>query len=106
MPLGVGVVIKVLNGYRLKSGADIKPFLVKLREHAMSYPGYLGSENLVSVKDPSIMAIITSWDNMDCWCAWRESRIRDTIMKEAEALLEEEMRVSVYRVIPTATWIC
>jgi heme-degrading monooxygenase HmoA len=98
-------VIKVINGYKLKQGADLQPVLLKLREHAMSYPGYVGAENLVSDKDPSIVAIITTWDSVEQWRDWQESRMRGEIMKEAEPLLEEELRVSVYRVIPTVRWV-
>jgi heme-degrading monooxygenase HmoA len=98
-------VIKVINGYKLKSGADLQPVLLKLREHAMSYPGYLGADNLVSAKDPSIVAIVTSWESEEQWRVWQESKRRGEIMKEAEPLLEEELRVSVYRVIPTARWV-
>jgi heme-degrading monooxygenase HmoA len=98
-------VIKVINGYKLKSGADLQPLLLKLREHAMSYPGYLGADNLVNDRDPSIVAIITSWDSVEQWRDWQESKIRGEIMKEAEPLLEEELRVSIYRVIPTGRWI-
>ena len=98
-------MIKVINGYKLKRGADLQPVLRKLRELAMSYPGYIGAENLVSDKDPSIMAIITTWDNVEQWQVWRDSRRRADIMKEAEPLLEEEMRVSVYRVISTTRWV-
>jgi antibiotic biosynthesis monooxygenase (ABM) superfamily enzyme len=71
----------------------------------MSYPGYVGAENLVSDKDPSIVAIITTWDNVEQWRDWQGSRMRGEIMKEAEPLLEEELRVSVYRVIPTVRWV-
>ncbi|MCJ7426200.1 MAG: antibiotic biosynthesis monooxygenase [Dehalococcoidales bacterium] len=98
-------MIKVINGYKLKQGADLQPVLLKLREHAMSYPGYVGAENLVSDKDPSIVAIITTWDNVEQWRDWQGSRMRGEIMKEAEPLLEEELRVSVYRVIPTVRWV-
>jgi len=97
-------VIKVINGYKLKRDADLQPVLLKLREHAMSYPGYIGAENLVSDKDPSIVAIITTWDDVGQWQNWQDSRRRAEIMKEAKSLLEEEMRVSVYRVIPTSRW--
>jgi heme-degrading monooxygenase HmoA len=101
----VGFLIKVINGYKLKRGADLQPVLLKLREHAMSYPGYLGADNLVSEKDPSIMAIITTWESAEQWRVWQESKRRAVIMEEAEPLLEEELRVSVYRVIPTARWL-
>jgi len=98
-------LIKVINGYKLKRGVDLQPVLLKLREHAMSYPGYVGAENLVSDKDPSIVAIITTWDSVEQWRNWQESRMRGEIMKGGEPLLEEELRVSVYRVIPTARWV-
>jgi heme-degrading monooxygenase HmoA len=98
-------VIKVINGYKLKRGADLQPVLLRLREHAMSYPGYVGAENLVSDKDPSIVAIITTWDSVEHWRNWQESRMRGDIMKEAEPLLEEELRVSVYRVLSTTQWV-
>ncbi len=98
-------MIKVINGYKLKRDADLQPVLLKLREHAMSYPGYIGADNLMSDKDPSIVAIITTWDNVEQWQNWQESKRRAEIMKEAEPLLEEELRVSVYRVITTARWI-
>lgn len=98
-------MIKVINGYKLKQGADLQPVLLKLREHAMSYPGYVGAENLVNDKDPYIVAIITTWDSVEQWRDWQESRMRGEIMKEAEPLLEEEMRVSVYRVISTVRWV-
>lgn len=98
-------MIKVINGYKLKQGADLQPVLLKLREHAMSYPGYVGAENLVNDKDSSIVAIITTWDSAEQWRIWQDSRRRKEIMKEAEPLLEEEMRVSIYRVIPTVKWL-
>jgi len=98
-------VIKVINGYKLKQGADLQPVLLRLREHAVSYPGYVGAENLVSDKDPSIVAIITTWDSVEHWRNWQESKRRGEIMKEAEPLLEEELRVSVYRVLSTTQWV-
>jgi len=98
-------VIKVINGYKLKQGADLQPLLLKLREHAMSYLGYVDAENLVSDKDPSIVAVITTWESVEHWRAWQDSKMRGEMMKEAGPLLEEELRVSVYRVIPTARWV-
>ena len=98
-------MIKVINGYKLKRGADLQPVLLKLREHAMSFPGYLGADNLVNDKDSSIVAIITTWESVEQWRDWQESRRRGEIMKEAEPLLEEELRVSIYRVLSTARWV-
>jgi len=83
----------------------LQPVLLKLREHAMSYQGYVSAENLVNDKDSSIVAIITTWNSVEQWRIWQDSRRRKEIMKEAEPLLEDELRVSVYRVIPTVRWL-
>ena len=98
-------MIKVINGYKLKRGADIEPILLRLREYAMSYPGYVGAENLVSDSDPSIVAIISTWESVEHWKAWQESKMRGGIMREAAPLLEEELRVSIYRVLSTMRWV-
>ena len=47
-------MIKVVTGHKVKEGADIQPILLKLRSHAMQYPGYVSAENLLGEKDSSI----------------------------------------------------
>jgi hypothetical protein len=39
------------------------------------------------------------------WRNWQGAKRRGEIMKEAEPLLEEELRVSVYRVLSTTQWV-
>ena len=99
------VMIKVITGYKLKSGADILPILLKLRSQALTYPGFVGAENLVNDKDSSIVAIISTWEKVEDWRSWEASKARREILREAEALLEEELRVTIYRIIPTARWV-
>jgi heme-degrading monooxygenase HmoA len=98
-------MIKVITGYKLKSGADILPILLKLRSQALTYSGFVGAENLVNDKDSSIVAIISTWDKVEDWRSWEASRARREILREAEAILEEELRVTIYRIIPTARWV-
>jgi heme-degrading monooxygenase HmoA len=94
-------MIKVIIGYKVKSGSDIESTMFKLRQHAMTFPGYVSSENLLSQSDRSIFAMVQTWETLDDWKAWEPSAIRRQIHEEAKALLQEEPRVTVYRVIST-----
>ncbi len=48
----------------------------QLRSHAMTYPGYIGSENLRSEQDKSIVAMVQNWDKMEDWKSWETSSIQ------------------------------
>ncbi len=95
-------MIKVIVGYKVKKGADIQPVFLKLRSNAMQYPGFVGAENLISQQDSSIVAMLSTWERVENWRLWEDSRIRQEIMREAEPLLDEELRVAIYRIMPTA----
>ena len=97
-------MIRVIIGYKCRKDADIQPILVKLRSYAMSYPGFIGAENLQNQKNRSIIAMIQTWDKMEDWLAWEPSTIRQSILNEAKPLLAEEPRVTIYRIIPTHGW--
>ena len=97
-------MIKVISGYKLKEGADIQPVLLKLRSHAMTYRGFVGAENLINAKDISIVAIISTWEDVENWQAWETSTARREILREAEPLLEEELRITIYKIMPTVRW--
>jgi heme-degrading monooxygenase HmoA len=73
-------MIKVMVGYKLKRDADIQPILLKLRTHAMTYPGFVGAENLVSREDSSIVAMISIWEKPEHWRVWEGSAIRQEIL--------------------------
>ena len=98
-------MIKVIIGYKLKEGADIQPILLKLRSHAMQYPGFIGAENLLSERDSSIVATVSTWEKVEDWRIWEKSKIRQELLRQAESLLVEEPKVTIYRTMPTASWI-
>jgi antibiotic biosynthesis monooxygenase (ABM) superfamily enzyme len=97
-------MIKVIIGYRVQKDADVQSVFQKLRSHAMTYPGYIGSENLRSEQDRSIVAMVQNWDRMEDWKSWETSSIRQSILKEAGRSLLEEPRVTVFRIVPTGGW--
>ncbi|OGO38150.1 MAG: hypothetical protein A2147_10540 [Chloroflexi bacterium RBG_16_57_8] len=70
----------------------------------MTFPGYIGSENLVGETDGLIIATIMSWDKAEHWREWEKSVIRQAAMREVRPMLEEEPRITIYRVIPASGW--
>ena len=97
-------MVKVIVGYKVKKGADIQPILLKLRSHAMQYPGFVGAENFVSGKVGPIIMVIYTWQSTNDWKEWEKSRIRQELLKEAKTLLEDEPKVTIYTVAPTVRW--
>jgi len=94
-------MIKVVVGYKLKAGVDIQPILMKLRSHAITYPGFVSAENLISVQDNSIIFVLYTWEKIEDWRLWENTSIRKRILQEADALSSEQPRVRIYRVLPT-----
>jgi len=97
-------MIKVIMGYRMKKGADVKPLLLKLRMDAMQYPGFVGAENLTHRRDSSLVLVISTWERPENWVAWEKSKVRAELIKELEPLVEDQTRVAIYDIIPTAKW--
>jgi heme-degrading monooxygenase HmoA len=97
-------MIKVITGYKVSKGKDIRPILLKLRSHAMQYPGFRGAENLLSEKDSSLIVMVGAWDKAEDWRVWEESAIGQDLLRRAATFLAEEPPVTIYRVMPTRIW--
>ena len=94
-------MIKVIEGHRGKPGANIESLFLKVRGNAIQYPGFMGAENLVSQKNGSIVLFVSTWDTVENWRLWEKSNIRTKLYREAEELLVDEPRVSIFMLVPT-----
>ena len=97
-------MIKVIVGYELKKGADIQPVLLKLRSYAMTFPGFISAEHIRSMKGSPIAALLYNWKGLGDWEVWESSKLRQQMLREAEALSLSEPRITIYEVIPTSAW--
>ena len=97
-------MIKGIVGYKVRSHKDLEPILMKLRSHAVQYPGFVSAENLVSEVDFSVVVMISTWETIENWKTWVKSRITQDLLRQAEALLKEKPRITVYRIMPTVEW--
>jgi len=99
-------MIKGIVGCKVRKEGDLEPILLKLKSHATQYQGFKGMENLISEENASIVAMISTWENLEDWKSWAQSTITQELLQEAETLLTEEPRVTTYRMtMPSVTWI-
>lgn len=97
-------MIKGIIGYKVGNYKDIEGMLMKLRSHAMQYPGFVSAENLVSDADSTVVIMISTWQNTDNWRAWLKSRITQDLIRPDKGLSKDTPRTTVYRVMPASDW--
>ena len=80
------MVAKILIKRRFKEGytPQIVALLNDIRSLAMSRPGYQSGETLTKSGFPNDMVVISTWQSLEAWQVWKESRQRN----EFEAMLE------------------
>jgi heme-degrading monooxygenase HmoA len=97
-------MIKVIEGYELKQGADIQPLFLKLRSYAMTFLGFISAEHIRNVKGTPIAALLYNWEKREDWETWESSKLRQQILQEAEPILASVPRITIYEVVPTSAW--
>ncbi|MEA1872137.1 MAG: antibiotic biosynthesis monooxygenase [Chloroflexota bacterium] len=97
-------MIKGIIGYKVLSYKDVEPILMQLRSHAMQYPGFVGAENLVSEEDFSVVIMISTWETVESWRTWVESRRTRDLLRKSKSVVMGAARVTAYRTMPTVEW--
>jgi heme-degrading monooxygenase HmoA len=97
-------MIKGVIGYKVLSYKDIEPIFMKLRSYAMQSPGFVGAENLVSEEDYSVVMMISTWETIEHWRTWVESRITKGLLKQAKGAVVGSARITTYRTMSTVEW--
>ena len=98
-------MIKVIVGYKVKKDADIQPILQRLKSHAVQYSGFMGAENFVRYKGNSIVMVVYTWQSDNDWKEWEKSEIRQELLREADPLLVDKPRVTMYTVSTDIRWV-
>ena len=50
--------------------------LINHRSGAMKQPGYISSETLHNLDDPSRIVVVSMWQTREAWEAWKQSETR------------------------------
>ncbi|UCD22348.1 MAG: antibiotic biosynthesis monooxygenase [Chloroflexota bacterium] len=100
-------MIRGIIGYQVSNYKDVESIFKQLRSHAMEYAGFVSAENLVSEEDQSVIVMVTTWQTIENWRAWEESKKTKDLLRqlqEAKAVVIGAARLTAYRTLPTIEW--
>ena len=71
-------MVKVMIKRHIKEGKakDVFALLNKQRAEAMNQRGHLTGETLMSYQNPHCLLVISTWQSMENWLAWKENKER------------------------------
>lgn len=72
------MAVKILIKRKFKDGnmQAASRLLINNRSGAMVQPGYISSETLRSLDDRDQVVVVSMWDNLKSWEAWKNSDVR------------------------------
>ena len=70
--------------------------LKEVRDEIFKFPGYVTSEHLINVKDPTNLLVISTWQNLDRWNAWATSEICKKMTARVKTKLSKPLKITVY----------
>ena len=83
------MAVKILIKRKFKEG-NLKAaarLLIDNRNGAMLQPGYISSETMQRLDDPSQVTVVSMWKDMESWESWKNSEQRLASENEAKDLL-------------------
>ena len=72
------MAVKILIKRKFKEGnmRAASRFLINNRNGAMMQPGYISSETLRNLEDRDQIVVVSMWENIEAWNAWKNSETR------------------------------
>mgnify|MGYP001816757437 CR=1 FL=1 len=92
------MIVRVLIKRQVKSECeqDIFKLLKEMRANATKQDGYISGETLVSTDDPQAFIVISTWQSLEDWLAWRDSKMRKEIDSRIESYQREATTYESY----------
>jgi heme-degrading monooxygenase HmoA len=83
-------MVKIMIKRHIKEGKakDVLALLNKQRAKAMNQRGHLKGETLMSYQNPHCLLVISTWQSMENWLAWKENKERKANEAQLEQFLE------------------
>ena len=91
-------MVKVMIKRFIKEGntKDVLTLLKKQRADAMNQRGHLKGETLMSYQNPHCLLVISNWQSMENWLAWKENNERRANEKKMEQFLASATEYDEY----------
>lgn len=92
------MVVKVMITRHLAQGKTKAAFSIlnQLRAAAMSQPGYVSGETLLSHKDPRKLVVVSTWLDLKHWHGWRDHPDRKVFEAQLDRLVEGPVEQEVF----------
>jgi len=93
------MAVKIFIKRKIPKGFEDPKFnklIRQLRALAIVQQGYISGETLKRIDLPQEYLVISTWQNMDAWNAWRTSRARAEIQEQIDALLGAPTEYEMY----------
>ena len=92
------MAVKILIKRKIKDGnmQAAARLMINIRSGAMNQPGYISSESMRSLDDPSKVTVVSMWQNREAWEAWRNSDTRKEIVAEFKDYIVGETEYEYY----------
>ncbi|MGD2185256.1 MAG: antibiotic biosynthesis monooxygenase [Desulfobacterales bacterium] len=86
------MAVKIFIKRKFKDGSrqEASRFVINNRTGAMNQPGYINSETLQSLDDRNQVLVVSMWENMEAWEAWKNSETRKANVKKFQEYMVGE----------------
>ena len=92
------MAVKILIKRKFKEG-NLKAaarLLINHRNGDMKQPGYISSETMQRLEDPNQITVVSMWQDIDAWEAWKNSETRSRNENEVIDLLAGQTEYEHY----------
>jgi heme oxygenase (mycobilin-producing) len=101
MKLRMGMMIRVVVERKIKSG-EVGRLFHELHMIAVLQKGHISNEMWINVNNNNIITVLSTWQTLEDWNAWKSSRERAEIVEKIEPLLAEKTQITVYEMMSAA----
>jgi heme-degrading monooxygenase HmoA len=72
------MAVKILIKRKIKDGnmRAASRLVINNRTGAMKHPGYISSETLRNLDNPSLIVVVSMWHSIEAWESWKNSETR------------------------------
>lgn len=89
-------MVRVVIQHKTDDVEGLLNILKEVRDEIFKFPGYVTSEHLINVKDPTNLLVISTWQNLDRWNAWANSEICKKMTARVKTKLTKALKITVY----------
>jgi heme-degrading monooxygenase HmoA len=89
-------MVRVVIQHKTDDVEGLLNILKEVRDEIFKFPGYVTSEHLINVKDPTNLLVISTWQNPERWNAWANSEICKKMTARVKTKLTRPLKITVY----------